>query len=215
MRPENFLRGQRCPFCRKNFPYTLETISEKIKNTDPEYIVTGKEYHGVHSKLLLKHIICNKEFETRPEDFINGGHRCPYCKTISKGENKLREILDSQNILYKEQYTYSDLRSAKNRMLKFDFAILNSDLSVKLLIEFDGSHHYHNYGLPERFADIKDRDSRKDEYVKTNNIPFLRIPYWKDIKTELVKYSIICPTTNPILDVESINDLKNNNDEKS
>lgn len=42
---------------------------------------------------------------------------------MSKGEQKIMEIFDKYNISYQREYTFYDLRGAKNSFLRFDFAI--------------------------------------------------------------------------------------------
>lgn len=145
--------------------------------------------------MTVKHLTCGKEYNVRMSDFKKG-NRCPYCKTLSKGESGIRSILSKHNINFTEQYTFSDCRSDKKRLLKFDFAIFNSDNTLKLLIEFDGSHHFNNYGREERFKDIKRRDSLKNEYCKNNNIKLIRIPYWLNVEKKLISEGIISSTTN-------------------
>ena len=48
---------------------------------------------------------------------------CPYCKKQSKGERKVKAVLDKYSITYKEQEWFDDLRH--KRPLKFDFTLYN------------------------------------------------------------------------------------------
>lgn len=203
MRPENFIQGQRCPNCRKNKPYNLTSIKEKINEVvGDEYQLVSEEYTNISRKYKLFHRICNKTFETNLVDFISGGHRCPYCKTFSKGELGIRNFLERNNIRFAEQYTFDDLRSSKNRLLRFDFAILNDDETLKELIEFDGSHHFNDYGRPENFKYIKERDELKNRYCINNGIKLTRIKYWENVENrlnEVFNFNInsYSSTTNP------------------
>ena len=113
----------------------------------------------------------------------------------SLGEANIKSLLDNNNILYKKEYTFKDLKDVD--YLRFDFGILNSNNELQYLIEFDGEIHYQKSGW-NGFADseiIIKHDKIKNEYCKNNNIPLIRIPYWKrnsmnieDLKLETSKY---------------------------
>ena len=73
-----------------------------------------------------------------------------------------------------------------NKKLKFDFAILNKDNNVKMLIEFDGKQHFglglfsdDTQEMLEQYASVKQSDETKNDYCFKNCIPLLRIPYSK------------------------------------
>lgn len=107
---------------------------------------------------------------------------CTLCK-LNKGENAIRKWLLDNNIEFKPQYTYPDLRGQKNGNLKFDFYTP----SLNLLIEFDGEQHF----TPARFLPVEEAvkifqktyhyDNLKNDYCSKRQIPLLRIPY-KDYK---------------------------------
>ena len=105
---------------------------------------------------------------------LNGGTISCGC-VLSKGERKISEILTKNNIPFKKEYTYPDLKSECGRALRYDFYIDN-----KFLLEYDGMQHYQedyrdkNYTLTDR----QKRDNIKNEYAKSHNIPLKRIPYW-------------------------------------
>ncbi|WP_291631441.1 hypothetical protein [Clostridium sp.] len=72
-------------------------------------------------------------------------HHTTSCGCInSKGELKISSILNDNNIKYKTQYTFNDLRSENGSLLRFDFAILNDDNKLLYLIEYQGKQHYHS-----------------------------------------------------------------------
>ena len=94
----------------------------------------------------------------------------------SKGEAKIRNILNELNIKYCVEYTFKDL---PNR--RFDFAIFDKANKLKCLIEFDGKQHFsfvetwHLNG--EEFIKAKQRDIEKNNYCKKHKIPLIRISY--------------------------------------
>lgn len=108
---------------------------------------------------------------------------CRSCGCLSSvGEMEIENILQSNNINYSKQYSFSDLRGEKNGLLRFDFAIFKNN-QLSHLIEFQGEQHYEGSGS---FFDIPTlSDQKKQEYCKQNNIPLVLIPYWKRGKITL------------------------------
>lgn len=101
---------------------------------------------------------------------------------ISKGEDKIKQILTNLNINFIRQYTFDDCISDKNAKLRFDFYLPD----YNLCIEYDGEQHFHptNYfGGEETFQRRMELDKVKNEYCRNNNIHLIRIPYtnFKDI----------------------------------
>lgn len=66
----------------------------------------------------------------------NGSKKSCGC-LISSGEHKIKQILEENNINFIQQYSFNDLRTYKNGILKFDFAVFK-DKKLDYLIEFDG-----------------------------------------------------------------------------
>ncbi|MDM0587711.1 hypothetical protein QTH25_13120 [Clostridium perfringens] len=100
---------------------------------------------------------------------------CPVCKE-SKGEKAIREYLEKNNIIFKQEYKFEDCRY--KYVLPFDFYIS----SKNLCIEFDGRQHFESndfFGGEKSFKDTKIRDKIKNNYCKDNNIKLIRIPYWE------------------------------------
>ena len=112
---------------------------------------------------------------------------CAKCRQLapkSKGELKISEWLYKNNINYKEEYTFDDLKDIKK--LRFDFAIFNDNGEVKMLIEFDGKQHQGEgvFAKTEEEAlllynELTYSDNLKNEYCFNKCIPLLRIPYDK------------------------------------
>ena len=94
---------------------------------------------------------------------------------ISKGEEKIGKILVDNNIPYKKQYSFPDLKFKQR--LRFDFAVLDNDNTLKYLIEYDGAYHFNNISRKENLELTKLRDNLKNEYCINNNIPLIRINY--------------------------------------
>lgn len=109
------------------------------------------------------------------------------CLKTSLGEKIIKEILEKNNIIYKEQVIFSDL-TGKTRPLRYDFGIYENG-SIVRLVEFDGIQHFEQqtYFSHDLIA-TRESDEKKNEYAKKNNIPLIRIPYWEknNLSLELI-----------------------------
>ena len=115
----------------------------------------------------------------------------------SKGEYKIKQILNNNKIPFKQEKTFENCISPiTNAQLKFDFFINNS-----YLIEYDGEQHFYSTGRgwnnEEHLKEVQYRDKIKDNWCKENHIPLIRIPYThyndlclEDLLLETSKYII-------------------------
>lgn len=167
-----FLNSE-CKECQR---LTYNEVKRRIESQG--YTLLSTEYKSYHDKLLVQ---CPQghTYEVQLANF-DYGKRCPHCQNVYKGENKIKEVLDSFNIEYKIQYVFKDCKYVQ--VMPFDFYIP----SLNLCIEYDGEQHfkpicfggsYTKEELQERFQIRKLKDEIKNEYCKTNNIKLLRIPY--------------------------------------
>lgn len=171
--PKAFLKGERCPYCYGNARKTTEQFKSEVASlTKGEYLCEG-DYKNNRTKIKMKHTKCNHEYLVSPHDFLSG-NRCPYCKQ-SKGEKLIEDILDSLEVPYDIQKSFSDCGSV-HQWLPFDFYVE----SLNLLIEYDGIQHFKPvkyYGGDYKLKDQRRRDAIKDKYAKEHGISLLRIPY--------------------------------------
>lgn len=56
----------------------------------------------------------------------------------SRGEIKIHEILEANELNFKEEYEFPGLKSPNGRPLRFDFAVFDDDGELAFLIEFQG-----------------------------------------------------------------------------
>jgi hypothetical protein len=114
------------------------------------------------------------------------GRGCQKCKG-SKNEEYIEKYLISNNINYKTQFKFSDLKYKKE--LKFDFAILDNKNNIKFLIEYNGEQHYFfrgQFGMKkEVYNEIIFRDIMKIDYCMKNGIDIHIIKYDDDINSRL------------------------------
>ena len=99
------------------------------------------------------------------------------CIKKSIGEDIIKTILLNNNIPFKQEVKFDDLKD--KTFLRFDFAILDKNNTIIKLIEFDGKQH----SDPKSSwysEDLLKHDKMKNEYCLKKGIPLLRISY-KDI----------------------------------
>ena len=164
-------RGFKCPHCFGNAKLNLEYIKDYIENKI-HYKLLSTSYINASSKLELQcdkghifHITWNK---------IKNGRRCPICKQ-SRGEQKIREVLEENGIDFISQYTFNNCINI--RPLPFDVYLPD----YNTCIEYDGSQHFtpsEHFGGVIEYEKRKKNDYIKDEYCKENNIRLIRIPFW-------------------------------------
>ena len=165
----------------KNFISRFKKIHDKLKINFTEKW-WQENYENAYTKIS---VICPKhgEFKSKINSLLNGVS-CPKCNE-SKGERKIRQYLEENNIDYKYQYPIKI--EGRKKPLYFDFYIPEKNLAI----EFDGVFHYKDH--PKQSLEIqKERDELKNQYCKENIINLLRIPYWeyKNIK-EILKEEIL------------------------
>lgn len=117
----------------------------------------------------------NKNYICSTESLLSGNiHSCG-CNKKSMGEQIITNILQKNNINFISEYSFADLKSQKNHLLRFDFAIFENNQLIRL-IEFDGEQHF-NTRSPFFSNELVFNDQSKNEYCKSHNIPLVRIPY--------------------------------------
>lgn len=122
---------------------------------------------------------CGNIVEQRNNNLQSGVAQSCGC-VKSRGEQVIAKVLREGNINFATQYSFSDLRTNKNGVLKFDFAIFKDNKLYKL-IEFDGRQH--TFGPDAKWSNsdsletIQYRDNLKDKYCQENNLMLQRVPY--------------------------------------
>lgn len=169
-----------CPRCAGQ----NKTTEEFIKESE---IIHGFKYdyslvNYVKTKNKIK-IICSEhgEFEQTPNRHLFGDG-CPICRE-SKGENRIREWLNSNSIEFIRQYKFINCKNV--RPLPFDFYLPK----YNCCIEYDGEQHFKikkHWGGINGFVGIQNRDRVKTEYCNDNNIKLIRIPYNTNIYDKLI-----------------------------
>lgn len=113
---------------------------------------------------------------------VRGDTKSCGCLGNSVGEAIIENILKENNILYKKEYKFKDLKDQD--YLRYDFAIFNTDGEVIKLIEYDGRQHSDKSSVWYNDTVIA-HDIMKTEYAEKHNIPLLRIPYQEKLLIDL------------------------------
>ena len=109
----------------------------------------------------------------------------------SKGEKKINSILFENNVRYKTQFYFSDLKDKS--YLYFDFAIFDNLDNLICLIEYQGIQHFNPESVHGTWNNLpQEHDKMKREYCQKHKIKLIEIPYtdydildWKYLKSKL------------------------------
>lgn len=134
---------------------------------------------------------CGGILEVLSGNLIQGKTTSCGC-LCSKGEEKIRSLLKKYSISFQTQKTFKSC--FLHNYLRFDFFIQN-----KYLIEFDGIQHYTGWCKNlDNLKKLQERDLYKNQWCRENNIPLIRIPYWKldtlcieDLMLETTQFRVV------------------------
>jgi hypothetical protein len=98
---------------------------------------------------------------------------------MSKGENKIVDLLNQAGIKYEREKSFSDL---KHGLFRYDFFIPSFE-GGSVIIEYNGEQHYHYiskfYRTPRDWRKMQEHDRRKISYALANDIKIYLIPFWE------------------------------------
>ena len=109
----------------------------------------------------------------------------------SRGEIKICEILQMNDMIFQEEYSFKGLNSQNGRALRFDFAVFDDDGELDFLIEYQGKQHYQpvrKYGGRQGFYQQQFNDNQKRRFCALHNITLVEIPYTEE---HLITYDYI------------------------
>ncbi len=138
---------------------------------EENYVGKGK------STSVLLPIICPKHgvFEQTASSHLQK-HGCKICSS-SLGELFISNFLQERGIKFKSEYTFKDCRSKHGRLFRFDFYLEE----FNLIIEYHGKQHYQevdHFGGEKTLENIKINDKFKENFIFSNGLSFISIPYW-------------------------------------
>lgn len=100
------------------------------------------------------------------------------CLNVSHAERVMTTYLSRKNISYQEQFSINGLCGVNGGLLRFDFAIMNSDDDIVCLIELDGIQHSKPiayFGGVSKYDSLRKNDAIKEDWCMRQNISLIRI----------------------------------------
>ena len=180
------IRGHKCPYCTgakvivgKTDLLTLfpDIAKEYAKDND---IPVNEISASTHNKVKWICPNCNEEYWASPHHRTSKDRtECPLCKKQSKGERRIKNILDKYRIEYKQQEWFDDLYGDKGKPLMFDFTLYINNRWIGS-IEYNGQQHYHPvdvFGGESAFRRQVEYDKRKLFYCLNHGVPILQVAY--------------------------------------
>lgn len=170
------LRGKGCMKCsygitrNKNSLSTQDIILRAIKLHGDKYDYSKTIHTGRDNYIT---IICPKHgtFEQMVDNHIYHGHGCTPCGRSSKGEERISNFLNKNNIKNEREKEFESLKK-----FRFDFYLPR----YNICIEYDGEQHFRPikyFGGEQQFKKTVERDKIKNNYCHDNNIKLIRILY--------------------------------------
>lgn len=165
--------------------YEYGSWMEKIRGKRIKHIKLCKKYRCQCYLCQEEYIFKSLDFEIKNDDYGRNADMGYYsdahcnCHKISSFQWRTIKILKEYNVNYKVEISFPDLVGSKY-LLRYDFAIFNTDDSIKFLIECQGKQHYEpvkEFGGESQFEYQLENDKLKRDYAKKNNILLVEIPY--------------------------------------
>ena len=176
----NISQGQGCGYCCSKQIGLSNCLATKNPKLSFEWhptlngsLTSFDVLCGSHKEVWWKCKKCEYEWKASVGN-RNAGRGCSECNE-SKGEKKIKEIYDFQDINYIPQKTFEGLLGLGGGLLSFDFYLPNHNL----LVEYQGEFHD---GTAWQQSEIDydkqvEHDIRKRQYAKDHNINLLEIWY--------------------------------------
>ena len=146
-----------------------QEINERFNNT-----IQILEYTGQLKQCTYKCLKCGLIFKEK-QICLMQSRGCPKCDRYkSMGERFIKKLLEDNNLIFEEQIGVKELP-----LQKFDFCVYK-DGSPQYYIEVQGEQHFEKREIfKDSLKKIQERDERKREYCRKNNIPLYELIYRK------------------------------------
>lgn len=111
----------------------------------------------------------------------------------SRAEIKIEEILEQNDLNFKMEYIFPDLKSPNGRPLRqrFDFVVFDDDGKIDFIIEYQGKQHYEpssKFGGKKGFYQQQYNDNKKRRFCALHDFKLIEIPYTEE---NLISYDYI------------------------
>ena len=154
--------------------WTEQEFKNKLYNQFNNEYTMLSQFKTVNDKSLFKHS-CGFIWSTTPAHILYNQNGCPKCcKKESKGCKIIEAQLKKLNLIYEKE------KFLNNSLQRFDFYL--EFQNKKYAIEYNGEQHYkYNPFFHGRdfstFKKYQERDLKKSQYCKNNDITLITIPY--------------------------------------
>ena len=153
-----------------------QQFSKNITNKTFGYLKAIKPlYTNNHKETvwLCKCSLCGGTKEV-PIGYLTSGSTTSCGCLTSKGEQKIKQILDENKINYKREFSFDKLYDILP--LRFDFAVFDTNNNLISLIEYNGEQHYNEESYFYKKSLMK-HDKMKQNFCLENKIKLIIIPY--------------------------------------
>lgn len=157
---------------------TKNLIGQTIGNFTVLESIIGVKYNGPSHSWRCRCNLCGREDVIISTHNIYRQYSCGCC-ILSKGENKISQILNKNKIKYTQEKRFNNCKfKDTNKLARFDFYLPD----YNTLIEYDGIQHFYSsnngkFDNPEKFKLTQQHDQYKNQWCKENHITLIRIPY--------------------------------------
>lgn len=101
-KPVNVKGGKGCPLCNGKFLKTNDQFIKEVKDLVGSEYTPITKYVRARDNIRMRHNECGHVYKVTPDDFLNGGNRCPNCAPNKpKNTEAFKEEVSS---LYGEEY---------------------------------------------------------------------------------------------------------------
>ena len=192
----------KCPYCNNTFESVIGNINSGqtsscgcLKHNLLMKDYTGQKFgkitvlektnHRAKNRAIMWKCKCDcgKVWEVSSEQIKRGFYSCGCVK--SKGEVKIKKVLEELNISFIQQKTFDNLVGVNGGKLLFDFYLPE----YNICIEYDGEQHDEDKRHGSwNHKSLTEHDNKKNEYCKNNNIRLIRISYknFNNINSEYI-----------------------------
>ena len=196
------IKGHKCPYCTGMKVVVgktdLQTLFPDIAKeyADDNELSANEISAATHKKVKWICPNCYEEYWASPHHRTSKDRtECPLCKKQSKGERRIKNVLDKYGIEYKQQEWFDDLYGDKGKPLMFDFTLYINNRWIGS-IEYNGQQHYHPvdvFGGESAFRRQVEYDKRKLFYCLNHGVPILQVAYdypkrFMSIEDEVIRF---------------------------
>lgn len=189
---------------------SLEVLECIDENYEGKILVQDKRKYGAGTVKVFKLYkcrcyLCGKEHKFKSSDFeikirkygprAKDGYYCDAycdCHNISSFQWRTIKILKENNVAYRVEVEFQDLYGVgQKNLLRYDFAVLDLDNSIKCLIECQGEQHYKpvdGFGGVSQYESQVKNDKLKRVYAESQNIPLFEIKYTCNTYEKEIKF---------------------------